>query len=135
MFTAGVANSVLDPRLVYSCFTAVLKGAQSPSLPSARPAVYEQILELLYSLAAAPVTSDATLTLLRRVQLVVSQLYIITDSLVSNQVITLLPQHALSDIADLNLVFCISQAPHMPLLLVQPAAGLLLSLKHTCVAL
>ncbi len=77
---------MLDTRLVYSCLTAVLKGAQSPSLPGARPSVYESILELLHRLAAEPVTSDATLTLLRRVQLVASQLFVVTENLLSDQV-------------------------------------------------
>lgn len=77
---------MLDPRLLYSCLTAALKGAQSQRLPLARPTVYEHLVELFYQLAAAPQTSDATLALLRKVQLVPLQLGPIANGLQSDQV-------------------------------------------------
>ena len=70
----GVAATQLDPRLAYSCLSAALRGAQSASLPAAKPAAYEALLELLCQLAAAPLTQEATLQLLRSLRLVACQL-------------------------------------------------------------
>jgi len=81
-----VAASVLDPRLAFTCLTALLKGAQSPSLPVAQPEVYEHVLEILFELAGTPVTSDATLDLLRQVQLVPVQLGSVVSLLGTGQV-------------------------------------------------
>lgn len=87
---SGVVNTMLDPRLLYSCMTAALKGAQSQSLPAARPVAYEHLIELFYQLAAAPHTSDATLAILRKVQLVALQLDTIANGLLSDQVMLFL---------------------------------------------
>lgn len=87
---SGVVNTMLDPRLLYSCMTAALKGAQSQSLPAARPVAYEHLIELFYQLAAAPHTSDATLAILRKVQLVALQLDTIANGLLSDQVLSFL---------------------------------------------
>ncbi len=82
----GVVNTVLDPRVLYSCMTVALKGAQSRSLPAARPVEYEHLVEIFYQLAAAPHTSDATLALLRQIQFVALQLDTVADGLLSDQV-------------------------------------------------
>ena len=86
-WVSGVVNTMLDPRLLYSCMTAALKGAQSESLPAARPVAYEHLIELFYQLAAAPHTSDATLAILRKVQLVAMHLDTIAAGLASDQVL------------------------------------------------
>ncbi len=83
---AGVAASVLDPRLAFTCLTALLRGAQSPALPAAQPEVYEHVLEIFFELASAPETSDATLDLLRQVQLVPTQLGTVVTLLGSRRV-------------------------------------------------
>ena len=83
---AGVAATVLDPRLAFTCLTALLKGAQSPALPAAQPEVYERLLEVLLELAAAPVSSEAALDLLRQVQLVPMQLGAVVSLLGPKQV-------------------------------------------------
>ena len=81
-----MAASVLDPRLAFTCLTALLRGAQSQALPAAQPEVYEHVLEIFFELASAPETSDATLELLRQVQLVPMQLGIVVSLLGSGQV-------------------------------------------------
>ena len=77
---------MLDPRLAFTCLTALLKGAQSPALPAAQPQVYERLLEVFVELASSPETSEATLDLLRQVQLVPSQLSTVVSLLGSKQV-------------------------------------------------
>lgn len=77
---------MLDPRLAFTCLTALLRGAQSPALPAAQPKVYEHVLEIFFELASAPETSDATLDLLRQVQLVPTQLGTVVSLLGSGQV-------------------------------------------------
>ena len=77
---------MLDPRLAFTCLTALLKGAQSPALPAAQPQVYERLLEVFLELASSPETSEATLDLLRQVQLVPSQLSTVVSLLGSKQV-------------------------------------------------
>ena len=77
---------MLDPRLAFTCLTALLRGAQSPALPAAQPEVYEHALEIFFELASAPETSDATLDLLRQVQLVPTQLGTVVSLLGSGQV-------------------------------------------------
>ena len=72
--------------MAFTCLTALLKGAQSPSLPAAQPEVFEHVLEVLCELASAPETSDATLDLLRQVQLVPMQLGTVVALLGSGQV-------------------------------------------------
>ena len=79
---------MLDPRLAFTCLTALLKGAQSPALPSAQPQVYERLLEVFVELASSPETSESTLDLLRQVQLVPSQLSTVVSLLGSKQVIS-----------------------------------------------
>ena len=59
---------------------------QSVTLPSSRPALFENLLELFYRLVAAPYTSDATQKLLRKVQLVPSQLETVIGSLLAGKV-------------------------------------------------
>ncbi|CAK0757624.1 hypothetical protein CVIRNUC_002556 [Coccomyxa viridis] len=81
----GVAASVLDPRLAFTCLTALLKGAQSPALPAAQPQVYERLLEVFVELASSPETCESTLDLLRQVQLVPSQLSTVVSLLGSKQ--------------------------------------------------
>ena len=81
-----MAASVLDPRLAFTCLTALLRGAQSPALPAAQPEVCEHALEIFFELASAPETSDATLDLLRQVQLVPAQLGTVVSLLGSEQV-------------------------------------------------
>ena len=71
---AGVAETQLDPRLVYSCLSVVVKGAQSPTLPRTKGQLYEALLELLYQLAAAPLTGEGMLALLQQLRLVPMQL-------------------------------------------------------------
>jgi hypothetical protein len=83
---AGVAESQLETRLVYSCLSVVVKGAQSPNLPGTRGQLYEALLELLYQLAAAPLTSDATLALLERLRLVPTQLDTVLSGLLAEGV-------------------------------------------------
>lgn len=85
-FPTGVAASVLDPRLAFTCLTALLRGAQSPALPAAQPEVYEHVLEIFFELASAPETSNPTLDLLRQVQLVPTQLGTVVSLLGSGQV-------------------------------------------------
>ena len=72
--------------MAFTCLTALLKGAQSPSLPAAQPEVFEHVLEVFCELASAPETSDATLDLLRQVQLVPMQLGTVVALLGSGQV-------------------------------------------------
>ena len=79
---------MLDPRLAFTCLTALLKGAQSPALPAAQPQVYERLLEVFVELASSPETSESTLDLLRQVQLVPSQLSTVVSLLGSKQVIS-----------------------------------------------
>ena len=79
---------MLDPRLAFTCLTALLKGAQSPALPAAQPQVYERLLEVFVELASSPETSEATLDLLRQVQLVPSQLSTVVSLLGSKQVVS-----------------------------------------------
>ena len=61
-----MAQSVLDPRRTFSCLTVLLRVFASPLLPALRPRLHEGAAELLYRLAAAPVTQEPTLELLRR---------------------------------------------------------------------
>lgn len=57
---------MLDPRRTFSCLTVALHVFASPLLPVLRPRLHEGAAELLYRLAAAPVTQEPTLELLRR---------------------------------------------------------------------
>ena len=63
-FSAGPAAGVHMPH-------SAAEGRAVPRpCPLAQPEVYEHVLEILFELAGTPVTSDATLDLLRQVQLV-----------------------------------------------------------------
>ncbi len=93
-----MADTQLDPRLLYSCLSVVVKGAQSPNLPGTRGQLYEALLELLYQLAAAPLTGDATLALLERLRLVPAQLDTVLAGLLAEGVRSVPPliRHALA---------------------------------------
>ena len=54
-----------DPRTLYTPLRVVLEALQTPGLPTRRPLLYEQCLELVYELSASPDTGPATLDLLR----------------------------------------------------------------------
>ena len=63
---AGVLNSHLEPQREFSCLAVVLEMALTPSQPAEQPLLYEQSLQLLYSLSESLQSRDATLTLLRK---------------------------------------------------------------------
>eukprot|EP00884_Botryococcus_braunii_P018275 jgi/Botrbrau1/5130/Bobra.0172s0002.1 len=70
----GVAATELDARAPTSCLAALMKAAQSGQLPSSKPQLYEQVLGLLHVLAAAPLSMEPTLSLLRSSNLLLNQL-------------------------------------------------------------
>ena len=69
-----MARSYLDPRRSYSCLTVLVRAAQSDALPTAKPQLYEAVVELLYLLAAAPESGGPTLHLLRQIATLAPQL-------------------------------------------------------------
>jgi hypothetical protein len=74
---AGVAVSQLAPNSRACCLAALLKVAQSTHFPSARPQLYEHVLRLLHELAAAPLSMEPTLSLLRSSNLILDQLELV----------------------------------------------------------
>lgn len=63
---AGVYSSHLDPQRDFSCLAVVLEMSLTPSQPQEQPLLYEQSLQLLYSLSEHLQSRDAMLTLLRK---------------------------------------------------------------------
>lgn len=59
-------SSHLDPQRDFSCLAVALEMALTPSQPQEQPLLYEQSLQLLYSLSEHLQTRDAMLELLRK---------------------------------------------------------------------
>ena len=64
--SAGVYGSHLDPHREFSCLAVVLEMALTPTQPQEQPLLYEQSLQLLYSLAEHAQSREAMLSLLRQ---------------------------------------------------------------------
>lgn len=78
---AGVRQSVLDPRRTFSCCTVVIRAYTSPLLPALRPQLHEGAAELLYRLAASPLSMEPTLEMLRREGALTAQLDLVCQPL------------------------------------------------------
>lgn len=85
---AGVAGSQLEGGAPGFCLTAIMKAAHLDQLASSKPLLYEQVLGLFHALAAAPVTMEATLSLLRSSDLLLRQLDHVACSLLPSDVRT-----------------------------------------------
>lgn len=87
-------GSHLDPQREFSCLAVVLELALTPSQPLEQPLLYEQGLQLLYSLAEHGQSREAMLTLLRQpsYSMLISQISTVlqADAPASDEVCTVL---------------------------------------------
>ena len=71
---AGVMMVPPETQRTLNGYSVLLRAMQSSVLPTARPLLFEGVLEVLYNLAATPETGAATLHLLRQAQVLELQL-------------------------------------------------------------